>query len=569
MIRWLSALLILCSLACRPADADQAPVFVKRPTLVPNDNLRAPLAGILRFTTDQPVTTVVRLSDGSRRWELEFDDSWDPVAGIPLLGLKAEVRHEARVTIRNRQGQSTEAPDKLVLVTPGLPAGPYDRPPIRVTRFDPARMEPGLTLFAVRRNVPIRPRYRTVGQERFARGWGMLVALDETGQVVWYYQSDSRIAGIDQFGNGNILFHRADFRTFEISPLGMIVNQWYAARNPYLGSREGIAIDVQTLHHQPHEMPNGNFLALTANGRLMRDYVTNEYDPQAPRRDRMVMGDDILEVDRKDGHVLWRWSAWDHLDPYRIGYETTDPYWITRGFADYADWTHGNGITYDPRDDSVLVSFRIQDAILKIDRKSGEIKWILGDPRDWGKLSDKLLKPVGQPFRWPSHQHNPRISEAGTIVVFDNGAFRARPPDPVLPLDQRFSRGVEYEVDEKAMTVRQLWESASGVSDDSCYSNAMSDAHRLPLTGNMLVIEAICSERAAGLTNDQFAAAKHIDEMPTHGRIREYTHTNPAKVLFEALVQDPYEVVSWEVYGGLRIASLYPPGRAPKVRELP
>ena len=150
------------------------------------------------------------------------------------------------------------------------------------------------------------------------------------------------------------------------------MNQWYAARNPDITSSAGVGIDVQTLHHQPHEMPNGNFLALTANARMVKGYYDDAFD-LSKRRDRMVMGDDIIEIDRKTGAVLWRWSAWDHIDPFRIGYEATNAYWPTRGFPDHADWTHGNGVSYDAADDSVLVSFRTQEAILKIDRKSGKV----------------------------------------------------------------------------------------------------------------------------------------------------------------------------------------------------
>jgi len=34
-------------------------------------------------------------------------------------------------------------------------------------------------------------------------------------------------------------------------------------------------------------------------------------------------------------------------------------------------------------DHSLLISMRHQDAILKIDRASGEIRWILGEPIGW------------------------------------------------------------------------------------------------------------------------------------------------------------------------------------------
>jgi hypothetical protein len=196
------------------------------------------------------------------------------------------------------------------------------------------------------------------------------------------------------------------------------------------------------------------------------------------------------------------------------------------------------------------------------------VKWILGRPGGWGALEDKVLRPVGQPFLWPSHQHNPQLTAFGTIVVYDNGFLRARPPEPWMAPDKSFSRGVEYKVDEKAMTVRQVWSSHDGPIPGSCFSWAMSDARRLPKTGNMFIVDAICADRERGLGVDESDAGKYLNEVPSYGRIREYDHATK-DVLFEAIIEDPNELTAYEVFGGLRIPSLYPPGRAPKIRPLP
>lgn len=134
--------------------------------------------------------------------------------------------------------------------------------------------------------------------------------------------------------------------------------------------------------------------------------------------------------------------------------------------------------------------------------------------------------------------------------------------------DKSFSRGVEYKVDEKTMTVRQVWSSHDGPVPDSCFSWAMSDARRLPKTGNMLIIDAICADRETGLSVNEDSPQKYLGELPSYGRIREYDHASK-EVLFEVIVEDPNELASYELFGGLRIPSLYPPGRAPKVRPLP
>ena len=103
---------------------------------------------------------------------------------------------------------------------------------IRINRDERDRREPGVLLLSVHR-IP-RGRYNEWSQEKvdFGFGWGIIVALDADNKVCWYYQTDSFLEGIDRLGNGNLIFHRWDFHTFEIDMLGNTVNQWYAARRP-------------------------------------------------------------------------------------------------------------------------------------------------------------------------------------------------------------------------------------------------------------------------------------------------------------------------------------------------
>ena len=198
---------------------------------------------------------------------------------------------------------------------------------------------------------------------------------------------------------------------------------------------------MQTLHHQPHEVRDGSFLSFSANWRVIEDWYTNEFDPE-PRQDQKVMGDTIIEFD-KDGNILWTWNAFDYLDTDMIGYEAFNPYWVTRGFPDTWDWSHGNGVSYDPRDDSVVASFKLLDAIIKVDRASRDIKWIFGDHSGWtGELRDKLLTPIGEDFRRPWHQHNPRWTDAGTLLVFNNNRGQAADPfedRPHVPFEDTWS----------------------------------------------------------------------------------------------------------------------------------
>ena len=400
----------------------------------------------------------------------------------------------------------------------------------------------------------------TPKQLKFSMGWGMLVALDSAGEVVWYYESDSRTAGIDRLANGNIVMHRADFSTVEIDLLGNIISQYYAENRPKGPPENPNAIPIkgqQTLHHQPHQLPDGNFLAFSANGYMIENYPTSELDPNAPRKDQMVMADTIVIFD-PDGKQLWSWDTIDYLDPFRIGYDTFWSYWWTRGFDQHVDWTHGNGLSYNHADDSILISLRNQLAILKVDRATKELKWILGRHENWPEnLQDKLLNPIGDDFLWFGYQHNPRYTPDGTVILFDNRANGARIPfEPRPPWEDNFSRAVEYEIDEENMTVRQVWSTGDSQGDDPCFTNAMSEAWKLPATGNRLVIHAYCLPLIAGLTEDIMDPTKRAgDDLPfAGGPVLEFAGD---EIVFEARVQDPDDLIQWEVYGGFRTPGLY------------
>ena len=66
--------------------------------------------------------------------------------------------------------------------------------------------------------------------------------------------------------------------------------------------------------------------------------------------------------------------------------------------------------------------------------------------------------------------------------MFDNGLSRN-----FETVGVPFSRGVEYEIDESAMTVRQVWQYGEERGPDY-HSPIISDVDLLPSTGNRLIM---------------------------------------------------------------------------------
>jgi len=524
--------------------------FVEMPHVRPNPNPRVPLAALVSFKVNRPVYTDLEVTDGKHRWRLTYGREADPQQGLPVVGMRPGREHTITVTVRDIAGQSCRAPQPLTFRTPPLPTEWGAFAPIQISTSETERMEPGVTLFSARRRLPAgSKRMPPEAQRAFNQNYALLVAVDAHGEVVWYYAGDSRISDFIQLRNGNLLFLTQDFCAVEIDLLGNVVASWYAARRPQ-GPKEGaIPIDAQTFHHCIRELSSGNLIVFTAQARKVPDFWTSEEDPTAPRRDTMVMGDEIVEFQR-DGQVTWRWNAFDWLDPYRSGYETLSNYWAIRGFPGYADWTHGNGIWVDEEEDALIVSLRLQSAILKLDRRSGEIVWILGEPSDWPAYLQNRLLVAEEGTRWPYHQHAPSITPQGTLLLFDNGNYQAHPFRKPLPPAQTYSRAVEYAI--RGKRVSEVWAS-DHPGPDAVVTYAMGDADWLPETGNVLVSYGLCPPTAS-LPQ---ATWRNILTFPSWSRIREVTHTTPPQVVWELVVRDPSpDPLGWTIFGAERLPSL-------------
>ena len=524
------------------------PTFQTQPTIRPNPNPSVPLAAIVSFETAQPVQTTLTVSDGARQWTLEYASDRDPTEGLPVVGMKYGKSHRISVRITSSQGETAESPAQLEFTTPEIPDDKTRIPPIRVMVSKPERMEPGYTLLSLRR---VLPRLQGERRRRMGATFGLLAAIDHNGEIVWSYQSDARISDVEPLRNGNFAFVTTDNRATEIDVLGNRVGHWYAADRPR-GEADAIPIPTLTMHHEIDELSNGNLIVMGTELREYDNWYTSETDPDAPRARERVMGDVIIEFTR-DGKVVWAWKALDHLDPYRIGYETFTNYWINRGFPGARDWSHGNGFFHDERDNSLLISFRMQDAVVKVDRKTGEIVWILGDHSGWPpRLQPKLLTPEGE-MSWFYHQHMPQVTSNGTLLLFDNRTFSARPFAPPLRPAQTWTRAVEYAINEETRSVKQLW-SSEGPAMDRLMTFAMGEADAMPTTGNVLLFYGSAAV-VTDMTLDWEDVLGPGGGTDRGTRIREFTGADPAEIVWDIDIYDSSEnQVRWGIYGGARIA---------------
>lgn len=381
-------------------------------------------------------------------------------------------------------------------------------PPHTIVKNVPERREPGTIIFNVRPG----------GAADLTGHFGWIAGIDREGRLAFNWEFDEQPQDTCALPNGNILFSLTKEGILrEATRTGGVVRSWHLPalrRGGKTAPKDSTAIDIPLFHHRTNVLPNGNLLLLGAEARTFDNWPLKDDEPDAPRGTAKVIGDIVYEI-TPAGRIAGQWKMLDILDPYRLCYGSCSHYWRQRGFPDSFDWCHANAAAYDPGDDSILVSLRTQDCIIKLARKTGELLWILGDHGNWrSPWREKLLRPVGR-LEWQYHQHDCTVTPTGTILCFDNGNLRATPFGRRMPAEESYSRAVEYRVDPKAMTVEQVWSYGDGPGERlfACYQGG---AYRLPRTGNTIVtyggiatidgvptnrnLEAFCTSRIIEVT---------------------------------------------------------------------
>ena len=510
--------------------------FRAAPTITVNPSGRTPLVAILHAVTNAPAALTLNVDDGVRQWSLSGGNALNTVHEIPLLDLRSCRNHKVRIVARAASGDSAEA-ETIQFETAPLPAV---FPSIKVLKADPARMEPGYTVF------PSRPSDQTQGFGDF----GAIIAVDAKGDVVWYYQPGHFVDAPRRLRNGNFLYIGANQTLFEVDVMGRIVSKWQALLGATRRDIDAVPIPTRQFHHDVFEMPSGNILAASLEIRSYDNYPTSDKDPDAPREQSKVVGDVIVEFTR-EGRMVNEWKLLDLIDPYRFGHGGLLKGNPRRADTEARNWSHCNSVFYDEQGDAIIVSVRRQDAILKISRKTGELVWILGTDANWrSPWREKLLKP-DTGVEWQYHQHDATITPDGTVMCFDNGNYRSSPFDARMPAEQSYSRAVEFAVDENARTVRQVWEYGKQ-REEKLFSVYVGGAARMPRTGNVLA-------DFGGITAD--ASGRYL-ENPGEGigqvRMVEVTRGPKPEVVFDlALARSGNDGCGWDAYRGLRIADLF------------
>jgi arylsulfate sulfotransferase len=375
---------------------------------------------------------------------------------IPVLGLYPNTLNKVECTITDKKGNHYTK--LLTFQTDSLPDY-FPRIDLGVVQTE--KMEPGFNLCGLS--------YGVQGKHESSP-----FVFDSNGDIRWYLNLRPLkhiVWPVERLKNGNFFFLNGS-QVMEYDMLGEIINQW--------------KVKGFNLHHDVTELPSGNFLAIADKHKTTIVHQGKEIGSSS---------DHVVEIDRETGDVVKEWDLRKVLDVDRNAIHEVG-----------GDWMHLNGLCYSESDSCIIVSGKHQ-GIAKI-TQDNQLKWILAPHTGWGKAgrdgngnetTPYLLTAVDKEgeictrkiqtgtlesdsFNWSWGQHAPMLLPNGNLCVFDNGVNRN-----FGNAAYKYSRGVEYRINETDKTVEQIWAFGKKIGG-VMYAFVVSDVDYLPQTKNRLIV---------------------------------------------------------------------------------
>jgi hypothetical protein len=369
--------------------------------------------------------------------------SVDAAAGsIALLGLQVATTHQLKLV-------SDEDPDRASDPIDAETSPPPDgTSPFALNSWDPGQacLDGGSVMFS------------TIGQNNKS-GLGI---INREGKFVWAFANDAADTLIGRARPGrdgtSIWWNVAD--EARVDDLAVVSHM-----NLDGSAREDVPTEFG--HHDFVELPDGEVAWLSYRFEDLALSELGESDPDP------VAADVIMEAsgDGSGARVVF-----DLMDPaqWPHGITVSGPEMqkcptvpgAGNGFIPgKCEYSHGNSLAYLPEDDAYLVMFRWLDALVKIDRASGDLLWVFGGEHDEfsGNDDDRFV-----------HGHFSDAWQAADglhVLIVDNH-------DADSGDEQEDSRYTEFVLDEGAKTFERTW-----VYQSDKFESLLGDIRRIPVDG--------------------------------------------------------------------------------------
>ncbi|MCB9766146.1 MAG: aryl-sulfate sulfotransferase [Alphaproteobacteria bacterium] len=346
----------------------------------------------------------------------------DGAVEMPLFGLKAGQTYSFQVFNVVEGGRRLESG----VGTIETPLPPADMPRLEVDAYV-EDLADGFVLTSVVRDGP-----------------GYIFIVDRDGDYVWWFAPGDRVGvtsqKISRDGTAILALISDQEQTEDLGGIWRVD----------LAGREAILTEAPLAHHDFVELPDDRYAWIS----LSTDEFVLDEEPLNIIGDRVL----VRPIGSDDSEQLFD-TFEDYQPPWR-----TCPHFDRGAYnIEGQDWTHGNALMYLEEDDTLLMSLRNADTIVKLDASTGEVLWQLG-----GRFSDFTLTS-GDPWK---HAHMSQGWDGGVFLV-DNGNHR----------DDQISRITEYAWDTSDMTWRSVW---TWRHPDEGFIIAGGDVRRMP-SGDAMV----------------------------------------------------------------------------------
>lgn len=287
-----------------------------------------------------------------------------------------------------------------------------------------------------------------------------LLKLDGKGEVVYYLRPGASptmtldLTAVDQIASGAVEPAFWDFKK-HVLPDGKIRYSYHDHNPEYnrlrmdgFGGGERVLLDeryreiarfklLSPMSPSSDAVDGHDFILLGDD-----HYIVSAYEPRLvynipagcgpnPQGAKVVAAR-LQEVKR--GKVVFDWLSTDHAELYPLSEAPYNDFANTR--EQFPDYAHFNSMEIDPADGNLICSFRNLSSILKIDRKTGKILWILSGSGDQFGLTQEQKT---------SNQHYARLTQDGYLTVFDNNVRNQKTRILKLKLDEKKKKVTDYQ----------------------------------------------------------------------------------------------------------------------------
>jgi arylsulfate sulfotransferase len=181
------------------------------------------------------------------------------------------------------------------------------------------------------------------------------------------------------------------------------------------------------------------------------------------------------------------------------------------------DWFHVNASTYDPSDDTVIVSSR-ENFLIKLKYTTQEIVWIFGDPTKYWytfpSLRAKALTLAAGGL-YPIGQHGVSITSDGYIMVMNDGLGSLnQPAGEPAGLTRSYTAVSAYSINASAMTAQEVWDFNY---NQSIFSALCGSSYEAP--GKTYLVDFP--------TADNYLQARLVGLDPNHNVVFDFQYSSP------------------------------------------